>query len=83
CKFEDITVDGNLANIDPDKCKMCRKCEDECPRGAIHAINFPPRKPKTESPVAPKTDTPAASKSESSVAPKAEAPEISKTEEKA
>ncbi len=48
CAFEAITVDSNMAHIDPDKCKMCRKCEDDCPRGAIHAINFPPRKPKAE-----------------------------------
>jgi len=48
CSFEAITVDSNMAHIDPDKCKMCRKCEDDCPRGAIHAINFPPRKPKAE-----------------------------------
>lgn len=50
-KFEAITLDANLAHIDPDKCKMCRKCEDACPRGAIHAFNFPPRKPKTVAPV--------------------------------
>lgn len=43
-KFEAITLDGNLAHIDPDKCKMCRKCEEACPRGAIVGFNFPPRK---------------------------------------
>ena len=48
CKFEAIELGTNLAHIDPDKCRLCRKCEDECPRGAIHAFNFPPRKPKTE-----------------------------------
>lgn len=50
CKFEAITVDTNLAYIDAEKCKLCRKCEDECPQGAIHAFNFPPRKPKAEAP---------------------------------
>ena len=62
-KFEAITLDANLAHIDPDKCKMCRKCDEACPRGAIHAFNFPPRKPKeaTETP-APKADTPKESK---------------------
>lgn len=49
-KFEAITLENNLAHIDPDKCKMCRKCEEACPKGAIHAFNFPPRKPKTEEP---------------------------------
>lgn len=48
CQFEAITVENNLAYIDPEKCRLCRKCEAACPTGAIHAINFPPRKPKTE-----------------------------------
>lgn len=47
-KFEAITLKNNLAYIDAEKCKMCRKCEEACPKGAIHAINFPPRKPKAE-----------------------------------
>ncbi|MCG8532674.1 MAG: Fe-S cluster domain-containing protein [Desulfovibrionales bacterium] len=48
CKFEAITVENSLAYIDPAKCKLCRKCVDECPTGAIHALNFPVRKPKKE-----------------------------------
>lgn len=58
CPFEAITLNNNLAYIDPEKCKLCRKCEEACPKGAIHAVNFPPRKPKTEVTVqaeAPKT----------------------------
>ena len=55
CPFEAIALDNNLAVIDPDKCKMCRKCEGECPKGSIHAINFPPRKPKAEGTDAPAT----------------------------
>ncbi len=47
-KFEAITLENNLAYIDPDKCKMCRKCEEVCPKGSIHSFNFPPRKPKAE-----------------------------------
>lgn len=47
-KFEAITLTNNLAYIDAEKCKLCRKCEEACPKGAIHAINFPPRKPKVE-----------------------------------
>lgn len=50
CKFEAITLDANLAHISPDLCRLCRKCEDECPRHAIHAFNFPSRKPKVETP---------------------------------
>ncbi len=45
-KFEAITLDKNLAYIDASKCKLCRKCEDECPRHVIHAFNMPPRKTK-------------------------------------
>lgn len=52
CPFEAITLENNLAYIDPNKCKACRKCEPECPQGAIHAVNFPPRKPKSEAPAA-------------------------------
>ena len=46
CPFEAITLENNLAYIDPAKCKSCRKCEMECPQGAIVAVNFPPRKVK-------------------------------------
>ena len=48
CKFEAITIANNLAYIDPNKCRICRKCVEVCPTGAIHEINFPPRKPKAE-----------------------------------
>lgn len=48
CPFEAIEMRGNLAYIDPNKCKQCRKCVDVCPRGSILAVNFPPRKPKVE-----------------------------------
>lgn len=41
CPFEAITVRDNLAYIDFNKCRMCRKCVAECPTGAIHAVNFP------------------------------------------
>lgn len=46
CKFEAITVTANVAYIDPEKCRLCRKCESVCPTGAIVAVNFPPRKEK-------------------------------------
>ncbi|MBP5505881.1 MAG: 4Fe-4S dicluster domain-containing protein [Bacteroidales bacterium] len=51
CKFEAIAVENNLAYIDPEKCKLCTKCVDECPTGAIHKFNFPVKKkvePKPE-----------------------------------
>ncbi len=53
-KFHAITLDNNLAYIDAQKCKMCRKCEEECPKHVIHAFNFPPRKPKPEATAQPK-----------------------------
>jgi len=56
-KFEAITLVNNLAYIDAEKCKMCRKCEEACPKGAIHGFNFPPRKPKAEEPVQPAQPT--------------------------
>ena len=68
CSFEAITVTNNLAYIDPNKCRLCRKCETVCPKNAIVSVNFPPRKPKVEAPVAdaPKAEAPVAE------APKAE-----------
>ena len=72
CPFEAITLENNLAYIDPAKCKSCRKCEPECPKGAIHAINFPPRKPKAEAPAA--DAAPKAAPAPNAEAPKTEAP---------
>lgn len=44
CPFEAITINNNVAYIDFNKCKLCRKCVAECPTGAIHAVNFPAKK---------------------------------------
>ena len=44
--FDAITMNNNLAYIDYEKCKLCRKCVVECPTKAIHELNFPPRKEK-------------------------------------
>lgn len=44
CPFEAITVTNNVAYIDYTKCRLCRKCVAVCPTGAIHELNFPPRK---------------------------------------
>jgi Na+-translocating ferredoxin:NAD+ oxidoreductase subunit B len=48
CAFDAITLENNLAYIDPVKCKLCRKCAPECPTHAILEINLPPRKEKAE-----------------------------------
>jgi len=48
CKFDAITIKDNLAYIDYDKCKLCRKCAPVCPTNSIHELNFPPRKSKVE-----------------------------------
>lgn len=72
CPFEAITLENNLAYIDPAKCKSCRKCEMECPQNAIVAVNFPPRKAKPAEETAPKAET-VAPKAET-VAPKVEKP---------
>jgi Na+-translocating ferredoxin:NAD+ oxidoreductase RNF subunit RnfB len=44
CKFDAITIENNLAFIDSDKCKLCRKCVTVCPTNSILELNFPPRK---------------------------------------
>lgn len=35
CTHEAITLAGNLAYIDSEKCRLCGKCVDACPTGAI------------------------------------------------
>lgn len=44
CAFDAITIEHNLAFIDSNKCKLCRKCVNECPTGAIIEVNFPAKK---------------------------------------
>ena len=46
CPHDAITMNNNLAYIDPVKCRLCRKCVAECPTNAILEINFPPTKGK-------------------------------------
>ncbi len=48
CNFDAITIENNLAFIDSDKCKLCRKCVSVCPTHAIIEVGFPPRKIKEE-----------------------------------
>ena len=68
CAFGAITVENNLAYIDPQKCKLCRKCVNECPTGAIRLVGMEPlpKEPKASAaakaaPAAPKA-APAAPK---------------------
>ncbi|MBP3244012.1 MAG: Fe-S cluster domain-containing protein [Bacteroidaceae bacterium] len=82
CKFEAITLENNLAYIDPEKCKACGQCVNACNvRHAIHATwEVPVPKPKTEdapaaAPAAPKAEAAAveAPKPAAEETPKAEA----------
>jgi Na+-translocating ferredoxin:NAD+ oxidoreductase RNF subunit RnfB len=50
CPYEAITLQNNLAYIDYEKCKLCRKCAPVCPTGAILETNFPLRKEKPGEP---------------------------------
>jgi Na+-translocating ferredoxin:NAD+ oxidoreductase RNF subunit RnfB len=55
CPFEAITMENNLAYIDPVLCRLCRKCAPECPTDAILEINFPPKKIREDNPPAEQT----------------------------
>jgi ferredoxin len=44
-------MEKNVAYIDFEKCKLCRKCTKECPTGAIWEMNFPPVKKEETTPV--------------------------------
>lgn len=46
CPHDAITMENNLAYIDPVKCRLCRKCVPECPTNAILEIHFPPPREK-------------------------------------
>ena len=74
CAFDAIKVENNLAYIDPQKCKLCRKCVNECPTGAIRLVGMDPLPREPKAPAAPKA-APAA-------APKQEAPKKAPAPEK-
>lgn len=65
CKFDAITVANNLSYIDPDKCKACGMCMNECPTHSIVATFPAPPKPAPK-PAAPaeQAATPAAPKAD-------------------
>lgn len=58
CKFDAITIENNVAYVDFNKCRMCTKCVDECPTGALVKVNFPVKKAKPAAEAAPKAEAP-------------------------
>lgn len=65
CEYDAITMGNNLAFIDSDKCRLCRKCVEVCPTGSIIELNFPPRKIKTDLPPKPVQEANASASSKS------------------
>ena len=80
CKFEAITVESNVAYIDFNKCKLCKKCVAECPTGAIHAVGFPEKAASAVKPAASisgvKPTAPTENAAAKPVAPKAAVPNM-------
>ena len=72
CAFGAITIVNNLAYIDSQKCKLCRKCVNECPTGAIKLVGMEPL-PKTPKAPAAKAAEGAAVKAETPAAKSAAA----------
>ena len=64
CAFGAITIENNLAYIDPQKCKLCRKCVNECPTGAIRLVGMDPLPREPKQPAAKPAAAPAATTAE-------------------
>ena len=48
CTYNAVKIENNLAYINYNDCKMCRKCSPECATNSILELNFPPRKVAAE-----------------------------------
>ncbi len=72
CAFDAIRVENNLAYIDPQKCKLCRKCVNECPTGAIRLVGMEPLPKEPKAPAAAKPTAAPAAKPAAPAAPKPE-----------
>lgn len=72
CAFDAIRVENNLAYIDPQKCKLCRKCVNECPTGAIRLVGMEPLPKEPKAPAAAKPAAAPAAKPAAPAAPKPE-----------
>ena len=53
-----------MAYVDFNKCRMCTKCVDECPTGALVKVNFPVKKAKPAAEAAPVAEAPVAAPAE-------------------
>ncbi len=42
CPFDAITMKDGKPIIDPELCKACKKCVDDCPRGVISMVHYNP-----------------------------------------
>ena len=57
CAFDAITIKDNLAYIDYNACRLCRKCVEVCPTNSIWELNFPPRKKAVEQEVSAEAES--------------------------
>lgn len=72
CAFGAITIENNLAYIDSQKCKLCRKCVNECPTGAIKLVGMDPLPKTPKVPAAKPAEGAAAEKPAAAAKPAAE-----------
>ncbi len=43
CPFDAVTMENGKPIIDPELCKGCGKCKDDCPRGVISIVAYNPQ----------------------------------------